>query len=64
MASSIIAQKLWNYWNVLRDNEMSTSPYVEQLTSVLFFKMADEGLCLVQEPSVFFSVQVGYRAGK
>lgn len=44
MTFSIIAQKLWNYCNVLRDNEMSNGLYVEQLTSVLFFKMADEGL--------------------
>jgi len=42
MTSSIIAQKLWNYCNVLRDNGMSYGDYVEQLTYLLFIKMADE----------------------
>jgi type I restriction enzyme M protein len=40
--SSIVVQKLWNYCNVLRDDGMSYSDYVEQLTYLLFLKMADE----------------------
>ena len=36
-----IVQKLWNYCNVLRDDGMSYGDYVEQLTYLLFLKMAD-----------------------
>ena len=39
---SQIVQKLWNYCNVLRDDGMSYGDYVEQLTYLLFLKMADE----------------------
>ena len=41
-ASSAIVQKLWNYCNVLRDDGLSYGDYVEQLTYLLFLKMADE----------------------
>ena len=37
-----IVQKLWNYCNVLRDDGISYGDYVEQLTYLLFLKMADE----------------------
>ncbi|WP_296533784.1 type I restriction-modification system subunit M N-terminal domain-containing protein [Rhodoferax sp.] len=37
-----LVQKLWNYCNVLRDDGMSYGDYVEQLTFLLFLKMADE----------------------
>jgi type I restriction enzyme M protein len=40
--SSAIVQRLWNYCNVLRDDGMSYGDYVEQLTYLLFLKMADE----------------------
>ncbi len=40
--SSTIVQKLWNYCNVLRDDGISYGDYVEQLTYLLFLKMADE----------------------
>ena len=40
--SNGIVQKLWNYCNVLRDDGMSYGDYVEQLTYLLFLKMADE----------------------
>ena len=40
--SSSIVQRLWNYCNVLRDDGMSYGDYVEQLTYLLFLKMADE----------------------
>ncbi len=40
--SSHLIQKLWNYCNVLRDDGMSYGDYVEQLTYLLFLKMADE----------------------
>lgn len=37
-----LVQKLWSYCNVLRDDGMSYGDYVEQLTYLLFLKMADE----------------------
>ena len=37
-----IVQRLWNYCNTLRDDGMSYGDYVEQLTYLLFLKMADE----------------------
>ncbi len=40
--SGTIVQRLWNYCNVLRDDGMSYGDYVEQLTYLLFLKMADE----------------------
>ena len=42
MNTSTIVQKLWNDCNVLRDDGMSYGDYVEQLTYLLFLKMADE----------------------
>src|SRR5579872_3065345 len=41
MANGIV-QKLWNYCNVLRDDGLSYQDYIEQLTFLLFLKMADE----------------------
>jgi len=40
--SAAIVQKLWNYCNVLRDDGVGYGDYVEQLTYLLFLKMADE----------------------
>lgn len=40
--SSSLVQKLWNYCNILRDDGLSYGDYVEQLTFLLFLKMADE----------------------
>ena len=37
-----LVQKLWNYCNVLRDDGLSYQDYIEQLTFLLFLKMADE----------------------
>lgn len=37
-----IVQRLWNYCNVLRDDGVSYGDYVEQLTYLLFLKMAYE----------------------
>jgi len=52
MTSSALVQKLWNYCNILRDDlsacghaqagGLSYGDYVEQLTFLLFLKMADE----------------------
>ena len=46
MSPADIVQKLWNYCNVLRDDGMSYGDYVEQLTYLLFLKMADERIKL------------------
>ncbi len=37
-----IVNKLWSYCNVLKDDGLSYSDYLEQLTYLLFLKMADE----------------------
>jgi type I restriction enzyme M protein len=37
-----IVQKLWSYCNILRDDGLSYPDYVEQLTYLLFLKMAHE----------------------
>ncbi|MBV9302198.1 MAG: SAM-dependent DNA methyltransferase [Acidobacteriaceae bacterium] len=40
--SSTLVNKLWNYCNILRDDGLSYGDYVEQLTFLLFLKMAHE----------------------
>ncbi len=40
--SASIVGKLWNFCTVLRDDGVSYGDYVEQLTYLLFLKMADE----------------------
>ena len=40
--SNRIVQKLWSYCNVLRDDGLSYQDYLEQLTFLLFLKMAEE----------------------
>jgi type I restriction enzyme M protein len=40
--SSTVVQRLWNYCHVLRDEGISYGDYVEQLTYLIFLKMADE----------------------
>jgi len=42
MSPTQLVQKLWNYCNILRDDGLSYGDYVEQLTFLLFLKMADE----------------------
>ncbi|MFV8749503.1 type I restriction-modification system subunit M [Nannocystaceae bacterium ST9] len=37
-----LVNKLWSYCNVLRDDGLSYGDYLEQLTYLLFLKMADE----------------------
>jgi type I restriction enzyme M protein len=39
---SALVDRLWNYCNILRDDGLSYGDYVEQLTYLLFLKMADE----------------------
>lgn len=40
--SNRIVQKLWSFCNVLRDDGLSYQDYLEQLTTLLFLKMAEE----------------------
>ncbi|MFX0188523.1 MAG: N-6 DNA methylase [Candidatus Hodarchaeota archaeon] len=40
--SNVIVDKVWNYCDVLRDDGVSYGDYVEQLTFLIFLKMADE----------------------
>lgn len=40
--ASTLVNKLWSYCNVLRDDGLSYGDYTEQLTYLLFLKMADE----------------------
>ena len=47
MSSNGLVQRLWSYCNVLRDDGLSYGDYLEQLTYLLFLKMADE---LTQPP--------------
>jgi type I restriction-modification system DNA methylase subunit len=56
-----IVQKLWNYCNVLRDDGLSYGDYVEQLTYLLFLKMAHEPPVetrdsLISHPGRYFEV--------
>ena len=45
-----IVRKLWSYCDVLRDDGLSYQDYLEQLTLLLFLKMADERARLTGEP--------------
>ncbi|MBN1221461.1 MAG: SAM-dependent DNA methyltransferase [Anaerolineae bacterium] len=40
--AAAIVQRVWNYCNVLRDDGVSYGDYLEQLTYLLFLKMAEE----------------------
>jgi type I restriction-modification system DNA methylase subunit len=51
-----LVQKLWNYCNILRDDGLYYGDYVEQLTFLLFLKMADEQARSVAEVERLFSV--------
>lgn len=42
MSPDMIVTKLWSYCHVLRDTGVGTLDYIEQLTFLLFLKMADE----------------------
>ena len=45
--SNRLVGKLWSYCNVLRDDGLSYQDYLEQLTFLLFLKMADERVELI-----------------
>ena len=56
--SNRIVQKLWSYCNVLRDDGLSYQDYLEQLTFLLFLKMADERAALTSKDQ---PIPKGYR---
>src|SRR2546426_1456145 len=56
--SERIVKKLWSYCQVLRDDGLSYQDYLEQLTFLLFLKMADERSALTREPQ---SIPTGLR---
>jgi type I restriction enzyme M protein len=56
--SERIVKKLWNYCQVLRDDGLSYQDYLEQLTFLLFLKMADERAALTDEDQ---AIPKGYR---
>jgi type I restriction enzyme M protein len=53
-----IGQKLWSYCHVLRDDGLSYQDYLEQLTFLLFLKMADERATMLGKEQ---SIPKGYR---
>lgn len=58
--SSTIVQRLWNYCNVLRDEGVSYGDYVEQLTYLLFLKMAEEKANSPFAKTSVFTIPEGY----
>ncbi|WP_018615734.1 type I restriction-modification system subunit M N-terminal domain-containing protein [Segetibacter koreensis] len=42
MSTNQIVSKIWSFCNTLRDDGVGYGNYLEQLTYLLFFKMADE----------------------
>ena len=42
MSASEIVNKVWNYAHVLCDDGVGYGDYVEQITYLIFLKMADE----------------------
>ena len=56
--SNRIVQKLWSYCQVLRDDGLSYQDYLEQLTMLLFLKMAEERAELTGEEQ---AIPDGYR---
>jgi len=42
VSSAEIVNKVWNYAHVLRDDGVGYGDYVEQITYLIFLKMADE----------------------
>ena len=54
---STIASKVWSLCNPLRDDGVSYGDYLEQLTYLIFLKMADE---YAQEP---YNKNLGVPAG-
>lgn len=52
MSTSNIAQKIWSYCDTLRDDGLGYNDYLEQLTYLLFLKMADENKSKYSLPDI------------
>jgi len=46
LSATEIVNKVWNYAHVLRDDGVGYGDYVEQITYLIFLKMADERLSI------------------
>lgn len=42
MATNLLVAKIWSFCDTLRDDGLGYGDYLEQLTYLLFLKMADE----------------------
>jgi len=56
-----LVDKLWSYCNVLRDDGVSTIDYVEQLTFLLFLKMAHERETRALKPETIVPVDCSWQ---
>lgn len=52
MSTTNIAQKIWSYCDTLRDDGLGYNDYLEQLTYLLFLKMADENTSKYNLPDI------------
>lgn len=62
MTSNAIVQKLWNYCNILRDDGLSYQDYIEQLTFLLFLKMADERQKMIPGKTLLISRDLDWQS--
>ncbi|HRX96752.1 MAG TPA: class I SAM-dependent DNA methyltransferase, partial [Bacteroidales bacterium] len=51
MATNILVAKIWSFCDTLRDDGLGYGDYLEQLTFLLFLKMADENISQYRIPS-------------
>ena len=51
MTQEQLVSKVWNYAHILRDQGISYRDYIEQITYLLFLKMDDERVTLLEEAS-------------
>jgi len=51
MATNILVAKIWSFCDTLRDDGLGYGDYLEQLTYLLFLKMADENISQYKIPS-------------
>jgi type I restriction enzyme M protein len=61
MTPNAIVQKLWSYCNILRDDGLSYQDYIEQLTFLLFLKMADERQKMVRTKSALIPADLDWQ---
>ena len=64
MSVSEIVNKVWNYAHVLRDDGVGYGDYVEQITFLIFLKMADERLSTLGKGAGQYQVPDDYSWAK